>query len=107
MKMIPIRHASHDRLRYWRFRDRVDLAVRIHGSSRAQKHTQQRNRCSSVDATISKSGEFRFGLIGVRNHGDRDPDQRSNRQASRRVALSKSWTDYSVAVNTPVYAARL
>jgi hypothetical protein len=63
--------------------------------------------CSSVDATISKSGEFRFGLIGVRNHGDRDPDQRSNRQASRRVALSKSWTDYSVAVNTPVYAARL
>ena len=43
----------------------------------------------------------------ARNHGDRDPDQRSNRQASRRVALSKSWTDYSVAVNTPVYAARL
>jgi hypothetical protein len=44
MKMIPIRHASHDRLRRWRFRDRVALAVRIHRSSRAQKHTQQRNR---------------------------------------------------------------
>jgi hypothetical protein len=68
--MIPIRHASHDRLRYWRFRDRVDLAVRIHGSSRAQKHTQQRNRCSSVDATISKSGEFRFARDDAFKVGD-------------------------------------